>query len=154
MGWAPHHTPTHTHTHTHTHARAGARRHNYTGNSAGSALRAIKRQLHLRALFLESVLWGRKREVEREGEIWQVFLKTIFCPPVPAAGSTADSAAAGAAVSNAGGGTAAVTVGGSAGSSTGGRGRERTGLGDGRTGVTGRGKGKHPIAQSEGLISS
>ena len=57
-------------------------------------------------------------------------------------------------------GTAAVTVGGSAGSSTGGRGRERTGLGDRRIGVTGRGKGKHQIGQSErwhvanGIVSS
>ena len=73
-----------------------------------------------------------------------------FVPPVSAAGSTAGSAAAGAAVSNAGGGTAAVTVGSAAGSSTGGRERERTGLGDRRTGVTGRGKRKHQIGQSEG----
>ena len=78
------------------------------------------------------------------------FFKTDFCPPVSGAGSIAGSAAAGAAVGDAGGGTSAFTVGGAAGSSTGGRERKRTGLGDGRTGVTGRGKGKHPVGQSEG----
>ena len=53
--------------------------------------------------------------------------------------------AAGAAVSNAGGGIYRSSY-----RRCGGRERERTGLGDRRTGVTGRGKGKHPIGQSEG----
>ena len=39
------------------------------------------------------------------------FFEDDFCPPVSAAGSTAGSAVAGAAVSNASGGTAAVSLG-------------------------------------------
>ena len=98
------------------------------------------------------VLFGKcvRKERERERERYGRFFKADFCPPVSAAGSIAGSAAAGAAVSDAGRGTAAFTVGGAAGSSTGGSERKRTGLGDGRTGVTGRGKGKHPVGQSEG----
>ena len=56
-------------------------------------------------------------------------MERFSAPPVSAAGSTAGSAA---------------------GSSTGGRGRERTGLGEGRRRVIGIGEGEHPRGQSEG----
>ena len=150
-------TRTHAHTHTQTRARARTRTHKvgdviiiHRPSMSARRRRAIKtRVVPARVLFGKCV----RREEERERErVMAEFFEDDFVPPVSVASSTAGSAAVlvprSAMLAEVY--TAAVTVGGAAGSSIGGRERERTGLGDRRTGVTGRGKRKHPIGQSEG----